>query len=391
MPSIAEQKERETNLELLRIISMVLIVMSHSDEWMGLAGTYKTTVCVNKFITEWLNLGGQIGVGCFLLISGYFMVDQKFKLKRIFRLLGEVWFYTISIWGIYVISKIVAGTFCFSFEFFVQTVKAFFPVLLSHHCYWFVTAYIILMFLTPFFNKLILIMDKRMYQMLLATLIVIFCVLDGGIPIILGGMSEGKLIPVFIMYFIAGYIKKYVDNEKTNSKKHLMVAILGYLLLYATVIGILITGAVLKSEKIIGYSYFWRPLNSPIVLVINVELFLAFLRMKSIKSKLINQIASNTFGVYLIHANGIISEMVLPRIFPIYKETNSIRVLFYSIGSVLTVYIVCTLIDIVRQKTVQKLWLKLLDAKCDIFEENIKRWIAFMSGKIINVMKKYYG
>ncbi len=33
MPNIDEKKSRETNLELLRIISMVLIVMSHSDDW----------------------------------------------------------------------------------------------------------------------------------------------------------------------------------------------------------------------------------------------------------------------------------------------------------------------------------------------------------------------
>lgn len=203
-------------------------------------------------------------------------------------------------------------------------------------------------------------------------------------------MTEGRLIPVFIMYFIAGYIKKYVDNRKANSKKHLVIAISAYLLLYVTCVGIGIFGTILESEKIIRYCYFWRSLNSPIVLVINVELFLALLKMKSRKSKLINSIASNTFGVYLTHANGIVAGVVLPRIFPIYKEINSLRLLFYSIGAVLTVYTICTLIDIVRQKTVEKLWLQLLDAKCDLFEENIKRWIAFMSNKIINVMKKYY-
>ncbi len=390
MSDIPEQKERESKLELLRIISMILIVMSHSDDWMELAGTYGSTVCVNKFITDWLNLGGQIGVGCFLLISGYFMVDQKFKLKKIFRLLGEVWFYTLSIQGIYVLSKIATGgEFVFSYDSFIETLSVFFPVLFSY--YWFVTAYIILMFLSPFFNKLILVMDKRMYQMLLATLIVIFVVLEGGLPVLLNGMSEGRLIPVFIMYFIAGYIKRYVDSGKANSKKHLVIAISAYLLLYASAVGFGIIGALLDSGRLIDCCYIWRPLNSPIVLVINVELFLAFLKMKSIRSRLINSIASNTFGVYLIHTNGIILGMVLPRIFPIYKETNSIRLLLYSIGSVATVYAACTVIDMIRQKTVEKLWLKLLDARYDRFEQNIKRQIALISGKVISVLKKYYG
>ena len=135
-----ERKERNAKLELLRIVSMVLIVMSHGDDWMGLKETYKTTVCVNKFITGWLDMGGQIGVGCFLLISGYFMVEQPFRLKKMLRILGEVWFYTISIWTVYTISRILTGTFYFSFAFVKHTLKAFFPVLFAH--YWFVTAYI---------------------------------------------------------------------------------------------------------------------------------------------------------------------------------------------------------------------------------------------------------
>ena len=108
-PVIKEQNQRNSNLELLRVISMILIVMSHGDNWMGLAQMYETKVCVNKLIADWLNLGGQIGVGCFLLISGYFMVEQQFNLKRIFRLLGEVWFYSIGIFVIYIIHCILRG------------------------------------------------------------------------------------------------------------------------------------------------------------------------------------------------------------------------------------------------------------------------------------------
>lgn len=165
--------ERKTNLEMLRIVSMLLIVMSHSDDWMGLAETYKSTVCLNKFITDWLHIGGQIGVGCFLLISGYFMVDQKITTKKILYLWGEVWFYTIGIWVIFLITNILNETGNFH-EFLEEGIFAFFPVTATH--YWFVTAYIILMVLSPFFNRLILIMNKRTYQYFLVAVIVFFVV-----------------------------------------------------------------------------------------------------------------------------------------------------------------------------------------------------------------------
>lgn len=388
MQKVEQKKERGANLELLRIISMVLIVMSHSDDWMGLAEKYKYTVCINKSITDWLNMGGQIGVGCFLLISGYFMVDQQFNLKRIFRLLGEVWFYTLSFFAVYVIAKVVMGEFTLV-SGFKQAVFGFFPVLFSH--YWFVTAYVILMFLAPFFNKLIDTMDKHTYQMLLAAIIVIFCVIDGGIPKALRGMSNGRLIPVFIMYFIAGYIKKYVSADKNNAGKHLGIAILGYLVLYATFVVIELVGAALDSKIIMENCYFWRPLNSPIVLVINVELFLAFLRMKNVKGKVINSIASNTFGVYLIHTNTIVGGIILPKIFPVYKETNSLKLLIYALGSVVTVYITCTLIDMARQRTAERLWLKILNAKYEKFEIKANKIISHISGNVIKILRKYYG
>ena len=90
--------KRKSNLELLRIISMILIVMSHCDEIFGLSNLYSQTLGIGKIINDWLNMGGQIGVGCFLLISGYFMIEQRVTLKKIMRIGGQVWFYTISIW-----------------------------------------------------------------------------------------------------------------------------------------------------------------------------------------------------------------------------------------------------------------------------------------------------
>lgn len=367
---------------------MILIVMSHADDWTGLAELYQTDVCVNKFIADWLNLGGQIGVGCFLLISGYFMVDQQFNLKRIFRLLGEVWFYSLSIWCIYIAGKIASGTFGLS-SVLDETLRSFFPVLLSR--YWFVTAYVILMFMAPFFNQVISMLDKRAYQLLLATLIVIFFVLEGGIPKALFNMADGRIVPVFIMYFVAGYIKKHVDNNKNNFSRHLIIAISGYALLYLSCIMIGVIGDALDNPSIIRSCYNWRALNSPIVLLINVELFLAFLRMKTIRSRVINSLAGNTFGVYLIHNNTVINKLYLPKIFPIYQETNSLLIFIFAVGSVAAVYFACTLIDMVRQRTVEKAWLKLLDAKCGVFEAKIKKMITGISERVMKAIKSYYG
>lgn len=114
----------------------------------------------------------------------------------------------------------------------------------------------------------------------------------------------------------------HVDNSRNNANKHIVIAILAYILLYITVILFDLVGDRLSNEVILTYCYFWRSLNSPIVVIVVVELFLGFLRISQRTNKFINMIAKNTFGVYLLHTNRIISQYVLPMLFPIYKEKN---------------------------------------------------------------------
>ena len=161
-------KKRSSNLEALRIISMYLIVMSHCDDILGIDTLYQHTIGINKIITDWLHIGGQIGVGCFVLISGYFMVDQKFTVKRILKTAGTVWFYSISIWLIWLITCVLTGRFVIK-KIIIEAVFAFFPILSSH--YWFATAYIILLLLAPFFNLLINAMERNQYKYLLICII----------------------------------------------------------------------------------------------------------------------------------------------------------------------------------------------------------------------------
>lgn len=352
-----EKKLRQSNFELLRIIGMVLIVMSHCDELFGLAELYSTATGVNKLITDWLHIGGQIGVGCFLLISGYFMVEQTVSARKLLKLTGEVWAYTVGIWLCWTIAEACRGGLDFG-SCMTEAVYAFFPVLSGH--YWFVTAYVILLVLSPFFNKLIFALNQREYRKLLACLLLIFVLLQGGFPHVLPDMSEGRLIPVFILYFLAGYLKRFRTGRKGNANRHFAVAVLGYLLLFASAYGITFLGNYLRSEAIVSYRYFYRPLNSPFVVVICVELFIGFMETDMNYHKLINEIAGCTFGVYLIHQNRLM-RLALCKWFPIYRQTRSLSILVYSLLSVLAIFGACAAVDYVRKRTLEKGWMRLLD------------------------------
>lgn len=359
------QKERNSNYEMLRILSMLLIVMSHCDEIFGLSDLYGDTLGVYKMITDWLHIGGQIGVGCFLLISGYFMVDKKIDLKKILKIWGEVVFYTILIWIIWIIYQLISGDFDW-ISAADEISYALFPVLSGH--YWFITAYIILMILSPYINILLQALTKTQYQAFLASCIIILVLLRGGIPGILAGMFEGRMYPVILMYIIAGYIKRFVAMEAGSFFKHICIAFSFYILMFMSFYMITYWGLKLKDNSILDMKYFYRELNSPFTVIVCVELFIGFGSLKEQYNKTINTIAGATLGVYLLHSNRLL-EKGLHILFPLYKEQNPILLILYSLFAVLIIYFMGTVIDLIRKKSVEKIWLRFLNRN---IEERVK-------------------
>ena len=81
---------RESNIELLRIVSMVLIIMHH----FSVHGTFPFTpeLTFNKVFLQVFGLGGKAGVVAFVMITGYFMVSSSFKLHKFGKLVGQIRF-----------------------------------------------------------------------------------------------------------------------------------------------------------------------------------------------------------------------------------------------------------------------------------------------------------
>ena len=103
-----QKKERSSNLELFRIITMILIVAHHYVVNSGLA-YIDGPICANPL--SWRSLfllifgaWGKIGINCFVLITGYFMCRSSITLKKFAKLLCEVMFYKIIIGCIFMIS-----------------------------------------------------------------------------------------------------------------------------------------------------------------------------------------------------------------------------------------------------------------------------------------------
>jgi surface polysaccharide O-acyltransferase-like enzyme len=343
-----EEPQRNSSLELLRIISMILIVVFHYP-YHGFGVLEHTHF--NRYFLGVLVLWGKLGVDCFVLISGYFMVDSKFTLKKFLRLEGQVLFYSVLIGVI--------------FSFFLPSfstgrgVKWLFPVLCRE--YWFMTDFIILMLLSPALNLLISKMTKEFHRNLLIG-ITLFGIILPLITQVDYGFGRGSGVVWFVaLYFYAAYIKKYVNIKNNNANKHFLIATISGLLLIATNMIMIRWGHIHHHDienirNQLGYHC-----NSPLIVLTSVELLIGFVKLKPFYNRWINVIASASLGVYLIHDNNFVRPFLWKTLLKTSEMYSSHYLILHAIASILGVYLVCTLIDLIRKNTVGKYCVALED------------------------------
>lgn len=282
----------------------------------------KTCVGINMVWSQLENALFQTGVSIFVIISGYFQI------KTTFRKLAKI---EITVICYSVISSII--WYFVKGGSFLSVVKAFIPI--STEKYWFMTAYVILMIVAPFFNKSIEVMEKHTFEKLLLVLICIFYVFPTVIYYHVLG-DAGKGVGNFVtLYFLVAYIKKYIVQIRNNR-----VLIFALTTSYSVnVLAIsLISGGGARSP------FAWD--CSVLILIESFCIFLLFLNVK-MTSNFINAISKGAVSIYLFERTIrlLISEYVID--LQIFSE----KWYWYFINLSLVIFtsIICLIIDSVRR------------------------------------------
>ena len=331
--------ERNSNIELLRIVSMVMVLVLHC---LATGGALDYNSGINLFVYWWIEALAIVAVDVFVLISGYFLVETRFKAENVFKVAIEgVWIYSVIF--TFIAMKMNPQTVGTS-----TMVKAFFPILTKK--YWFVNSYVLMYMLSPYINKLIHSLSKRHFSMLLVYLVVFFSIRPTIFPLTWSQDATGGMgiISFIMLYCIGAWIRKYYKrNEKIMGWLFAYIG-MSILLLVSKIVCIKL-GMESLSTKFYGY-------ESPVVIMEAVALFLVFLNRKAMKQMYItpiNKIAKHSFSVYIIHFS--ILNILFIKIFHIKDYISNVgRGVLAIIISVLSIYAVCTVIDI---------------AKCYAFEE----------------------
>lgn len=181
---------RNSNIELLRILAMAFIVMGH---FLGQTSFNHGLLTGNDFILTVLSSGSRIAVNIFLIIAVWFMVDSKFRAKRILLLYCQLYFYSaiLTVIALFVTSPSIKDISRGFVPFFGRGL-------------WFVSAYLTLYMIAPLLNKAFFLPVKQ--QRLLVVLLFVFVSLVSTLP----DPQESYLCDsmwFWVVYLGVGYFK----------------------------------------------------------------------------------------------------------------------------------------------------------------------------------------
>lgn len=288
---------RDSNIELLRIVSMIMIVLHHYEMFAGFANS--GNLSLNSYIEIALCSLGKLGVNIFVIISGYFLINSRFNTKKVIKLWLQIFFYSVSIMIILKMLNIVSVSV-------KEALKYFLPI--SYKKYWFASTYMYLYLVFPFLNKFAHSIDKKTYKNALILLSIMFSVIYS---VIYKSNSFQTGTGVFeslawfaFLYLLAGYIRLYGIKFLENKKKNIIFTIILIIVFW----GMLFIShfMYIKFHKLKNIINYYTRMNSIFLLLLAVTIFYVFKNLKIANSKIINLIARNSFAVYLIHEHDLI-------------------------------------------------------------------------------------
>lgn len=333
---------RNSSIELLRIISMVMIMFHHFAYHGNFEWNYNE-ITIPHLWYNFILMGGKVGVNIFVLISGFFLIENTerlFQPKKLLKFWGQVVFYSITTYFLSIVLQIN------NFDI-KQIIKICFPI--TYPGWWFASTYFMLYLIHPFLNKLLHDLNKNVYQYLILLLVLCWSI----IPTLTTQLFESNSLLWFItLYVIAGYAKIYGFNERLKSKHYFFLFLIVLVCSYLISVSFLVLGTK-RNELAVHAIDFFGMERFPILLMA-FFLFMTFAKLKIKYNKWINVIASATFGVYLIHDSSYIRYYIWWNIFKINQYQESLFLIPYSILVVFIIYVLCTGIEMVRKVLLER-------------------------------------
>ena len=337
--------KRQANFELLRIVAMFMIITLHYLVKGWVATPFPFAAKENPIgVFAWLiEAFCIVAVNCYVLISGYFLVESVWKPGRVCSLLLQVLFYSLLI----PVCLLLAGVVSVGDLDIYNWICFVIPLGTEH--YWFATAYLVMYLFGPFLSVGIKKMKKRNLQIFMALLLVFFSLEKTVLPVYLATDRYGYDFGWFLCLFVvAGYIRLYGIPWLEKQSHAVGAYVLSCLLIWLFALCSNTIGS--EIETFVHYANMLYTYNHLLCLTGAVSLFYVFKNLRIGEGRFagaVRKLAPYTFGVYLLHEHILVRNEWMKWL-GVEDVAESLLFVPHMILCVLAVYAAGTVADLVR-------------------------------------------
>jgi hypothetical protein len=309
------EKVRQSNIELCRIASILLVMLVHST-----GQSLGDEMGLDAHILKAFSI---IGVNVFVMITGYFSATPK-KISLLNLAFICLFWMIIKVGFRYEFGQPIG----IKYAFFITTSN------------WFIVNYIGLLFFAPMLNSFCQTTSRSALQGGVLSLIAVEVWFDllPPIPAVKLGTQDGySVLSFMVLYLLARYIRLY---GLPNWIKYYSPLIYIFCSLFIGIIAYMDKAMGLNGVGGIMFAY-----SNPIVILSSVAFLLMFERM-SLHSKFINHIAKSTLAVLLGHS--AIFFLYTKQFKYLYDNYSGIEVVVYWALAIAIVFVASILIDQLR-------------------------------------------
>lgn len=189
---------RASNLELLRILCMLLIIGDHLT---GQGGIADYSTLPSSFVFCLIGCGSRIACTVFVLVGSWFMCEQPFKTRRPLSLWLSLWLYTVPVTLLCRLAGLDVSLGALRWAAFPAGTRQL----------WFISDYLVLLLCVPLLNRLLHGLPRRAHKGVLLVLAVPLVVY----PTVFGqdGILGDTAWMFLYDYLLAAYLRRWPDNR----------------------------------------------------------------------------------------------------------------------------------------------------------------------------------
>lgn len=331
--------QRSSNLELLRILCMLLIIGDHLT---GQGGIADYTTLPSSFAFCLIGCGSRIACSVFILIGGWFLCEQPYKTRRPLSLWLSLWLYTVPVTLLCRLAGLDVSLGALRWAAFPASTRQL----------WFISDYLLLLLCVPLLNRVLRGLPRTAHRGLLAVLAVpmIFY------PTLFGenGIVSDTAWMFLYEYLLAAYLRRYPENRLARLLQNRAAALalgLGLPLVNTAIRAVLETRGLTDGKAFQYVAYYRTALGALPNLLAALALFYLFKNLDLGCVRWVNALSGTTLGVYILHQVPAFRNFLWNGLLQAQAHHGSV---VYTLFAIFAVLFGCAAVDAVRTRLVMR-------------------------------------